>query len=75
MLGSNWRAWSVVLPDTCGFGNGPLNCPHRAIEGRGENLSLMAKNSNGEFYLCFWTIYRNFISQVGFFPIVHNSSN
>ena len=53
MLRSKGRAWSVVLPDTCGFGIGPPDCPHRAIEGRGENLSFMAKNPNGEFYLCF----------------------
>ena len=72
MLGSNWRAWSVVLLDTCAFRNGPLGCPHWAIEGRGENLSFMAKNPNGEFLFMFWTIYRKFIFQVGFFPIVHN---
>ena len=41
------------LPDTCGFGIGPPDCPHRATEGRGENLSFMAKIPNGEFYLCF----------------------
>ena len=45
MLGSNERAWSVVLPNTCGFANGP----HQAIEGRGINLSFMVKNQNGEF--------------------------
>ena len=67
MLGSNWRAWGVVLPDTCGIGFGPPDCPHQSTEGRGENLSFMAKIQNGEFYLCFWTIYRNKISQVGFF--------
>ena len=61
MLGSNWRAWSVPLPNTCRFGNGPLDCPQRAIEGRGENLSFMAKNPNGEFLFKFWTIYRKFI--------------
>ena len=75
MLVSNRRAWGVVLPDTCGFGIGPLDCPHWGIKGRGENLFFMAKNSNGEFYLCFWIIYRNVIYQVGFLPIVHNSSN
>ena len=68
MLGSKERARSVVLPDTCGFGNGP----HWAIEGRGINLSFMVKNSNGEFLFMFWTIYRKFIFQVGFFPIVHS---
>ena len=72
MLGSKERAWSVVLPDTYRFGNGPPDCPHRAIEGRGENLSFMAKNPNGEFLFKFWTLYRKFIFQVGFFPIVHN---
>ena len=71
MLRSNERAWSVVLPDTCGFKNGPQNHPHRAIEGRGINLSLMVKNQNGEFLFIFWTICRKFISKVGFFPIVH----
>ena len=75
MLGSNWRAWGVVLPDTCGIGFGPLDLPHRSNEGRGENLSFMAKIQNGEFYLSFWTIYRNYISYVGFFPIVHILSN
>ena len=53
MLGSNERAWSVVLPDTCGFGNGPPDRPHQAIEGRGENLSLLVKKSNGEFLFMF----------------------
>ena len=53
MLGSKERAWSVVLPDTCGFGNGPPDCPHRAIEGRGINLSSMVKNPNGEFLFMF----------------------
>ena len=72
MLGSKERAWSVVLPDTCGFRNGPLDCPHWAIEGRGINLSSMVKNPNGEFLFMFWTIYIKFIFQVGFFPIVHN---
>ena len=61
-LGSNWRAWGVVLPDTCGIGFCPLDCPHRSNEGRGKNLLLMAKIQNGEFYLVFWTIYRNYIS-------------
>ena len=54
MLGSNWRAWSVVLPDACGFGIGPLDCPHRAVKGTSENLSFMAKNPNGEFL--FWVL-------------------
>ena len=66
MLGSNWRAWGVVLPDTCRSGIDPLDYPHQAIEGRGENLSFMAKNPNGEFLFKFWTIYRKFIFQVGF---------
>ena len=61
MLGSKERAWSVVLPDTCGFGNGPPDCPHWAIEGRGIKLSSMVKNPNGEFLFMFWTIYRKFI--------------
>ena len=61
MLGSKERAWSIVLPDTFGFGNGPLDCPHWAIEGRGEKLSFMAKNQNGEFLFEFWTIYRKCI--------------
>ena len=47
------RAWSVVLPNTCIFGNGPLDCPHRAIEGRGINLSSMVKNPNGAFLFMF----------------------
>ena len=68
MLGSNWIAWSVVLHGSCGFGIGPRDCPHRAIEGRGEKLSFMAKNTNGEFLFLFWTIYRKFIFQVVFFP-------
>ena len=38
-----------MLPETCGFGNGPPDFPHRPIEGRGENLSFMAKHPNGEF--------------------------
>ena len=59
MLGSKERAWSVVLPDTCSFGNGPPDCPHRAIEGRGINLSAMVKNPNGEFYLCFELFIEN----------------
>ena len=53
MLGSKERAWSVVLLDTCGFGNGPLNRPHQAIEGRGINLSSMVKNPNCEFLFMF----------------------
>ena len=68
MFGSNERAWSAVLPDTCSFENGPLNRPHRAIEGRGINLSFMVKNTNGEFLFMFRTIYRKIIFQVGFFP-------
>ena len=59
MLGSNERAQGVVLPDTCGFVNGPPNRPHQAIEGRGINLSSMVKNPNGEFYLCFELFIEN----------------
>ena len=40
MLGSNERAWSLVLPDTFGFGNDPPNRPHQAIGSRGINLSF-----------------------------------
>ena len=53
MLGSNERAWSVVLPDTCGFGNGPPDRPHREIEDRGINLSFMVQNQNREFLFMF----------------------
>ena len=53
LLGSNWRAWGVVLPDTCGIGFGPPDCPHRSTEGRGENLSFMAKIQNVGFIYVF----------------------
>ena len=61
MLGSKERAWSAVLLDSFSFRNGPPDCPHWAIEGRGINLSSMVKNPNGEFLFMFWTIYRKFI--------------
>ena len=66
MLGSNKRAWSVVLPDTCGFWNGPPNRPHQAIEGRGINLSFMVKNQNGEFYSYFELFIENLFSKCVF---------
>ena len=61
------RAWSVVLPDTCGFGNGPLNRPHRAIEGRGIKLSSMIKNPIVSFYLCFELFIENLFFKWIFF--------
>ena len=75
MLGSKWRAQGVGLPATCGIGFCPLDCPHWSNEGRGKNLLLMAKIQNGEVCFNFWTIYRNFISKSGFFPIVWNVFN
>ena len=73
MLGSKWRARGVGLPATCGIWFRLLDCPQWLNKGRGKNLPFMAKNS--KWWVLFWfsTIYRNFISPSGFFPIVWKS--
>ena len=43
LLGSNEIAWSVVLPDTCGFENGPSNRQHQAIKGTGKTCLFWLK--------------------------------
>ena len=57
--GWNGREWRDDLPDTCGFENYSLICPHRAIEVRGKNCLYLVKIRNGDFDFYFWTIYRN----------------
>ena len=59
MFGWNERAWRADLPDTCGFENCPLDCPHQAVEGRGKTCLYWVKMWNGDFDFYFCAIYRN----------------
>ena len=49
LLGSNERAWSVVLPGTYGF----ENCPQWAIKGWGKTCLFWVKNKMVSFDLYF----------------------
>ena len=67
MFGSNERAWSVVLADTCGFGNGPPNSPHQEIKGRGKTSIFMVKNQMVSFYSYFELFIEKLFSKWVFF--------
>ena len=65
MFGWNERAWRDDLPDTCGFENRPLVCPHRAIEGRGKTCLYWVK-CEMVILISIFALFIEIISKSGF---------